>query len=330
MAAFTTVFGISAKRLNSLKNSATGLVQPRLSQIGHSSSANKTSITIETAVRNQIASFPARESHYSRAKNKKFKFLDSDLNCVKLWELYTEKHPDLPVSYRIYFNIFKRDFNIKFGYPRSDKCETCDHYKKRKSELSRSENQDELTRITIETDLHKLNGDAFYDAMKEKRELAQSDSSHVALCFDFQKNLPLPLTNVGPEYYKRQLWVHNFNVHNMATDEATMFMYGEHFALKTPNEVISCLDFYLERCLRQNARFLHLFCDNCFGQNKNRYVFLFLRNLVISGKFEKVYINFPVPGHSFMACDRDFATIEKCRRKKGLFKTYLLINNCAR
>ncbi len=154
--------------------------------------------------------------------------------------------------------------------------------------------------------------------MREKKALALSDSGHVALCFDFQKNLPLPLTNVGPEYYKRQLWVHNFNIHNMATEAATVFMYAEHFALKSPNEVISCLEFYIEKCLQQDAKVLHLFCDNCFGQNKNRYVFLYLETLVRSAKFEEVYMYFPVPGHSFMACDRDFGTIEKFRGRKDL------------
>ena len=39
---------------------------------------------------------------------------------------------------------------------------------------------------------------------------------------DYQKNLPLPLTGVGQEYFKRQLWIHNFCIHDMANDTATM------------------------------------------------------------------------------------------------------------
>ncbi len=137
MAAFTAVFGISEKRLRTMRNSLTGLIQPRLPQTGHSSSVNKTSSATEDAVRNHIRSFPARGSHYSREKNKRSMFLDSDLDCMKLWDLYKEANPDFPVSYRIYYNIFHREYNIKFGFPRSDQCKNCDRYKKLTTEASR-------------------------------------------------------------------------------------------------------------------------------------------------------------------------------------------------
>ena len=41
----------------------------------------------------------------------------------------------------------------------------------------------------------------------------------------------------------RQLWLHNFSIHNMANEKAEIFVYSEHFAGKGANEVISFLDF---------------------------------------------------------------------------------------
>jgi hypothetical protein len=63
---------------------------------------------------------------------------------------------------------------------------------------------------------------------------------------DFEKNLPLPLTKVSCKYYLRQLWIHNFCIHDMKTGAADVFLYSENFAGKGPNESISCLDFYVK------------------------------------------------------------------------------------
>ncbi len=160
------------------------------------------------------------------------------------------------------------------------------------------------------------NAGAFHELMNASKLLHRKDGNILVICFDFEKNLPLPLTNLGQEYYKRQLWLHNFCVHDVGSGEATMFLYAEHYANKGPNEVISCLQFYLESFVRTEAEIIHIFCDNCGGQNKNRYIFLFFQMLASAGKFKQIFVHFPVPGHSYMPCDQDFALIEKQRRHK--------------
>ena len=61
----------------------------------------------------------------------------------------------------------------------------------------------------------------------------------------------------------------------MVDDDATMYLYSEHYAGKGPNEVISCLDDYIKD-LPQSVTALHLFTDNCFSQNKNKYLCAYL------------------------------------------------------
>ncbi len=67
---------------------------------------------------------------------------------------------------------------------------------------------------------------------------------------------------------------HNFCIHNMANEKTQMFVYSEHFAGKGANEVISFLKFYINR-LSSQINTLYIFCDNCFAQNKNRYIWMF-------------------------------------------------------
>ena len=50
------------------------------------------------------------------------------------------------------------------------------------------------------------------------------------IAMDYEENLPLSRTEVGQEYYKRQLWIYNFCIHD--NDRATAFLYAEHYAAK--------------------------------------------------------------------------------------------------
>ncbi len=98
-------------------------------------------------------------------------------------------------------------------------------------------------------------------------------------------------------------------------------MYSENFARKGANEVLSCLQWFVNNIIPETVEILRVFCDNCGGQNKNRYVFLFLRLLVDTKRFRSVHLSFPLPGHSYMPCDRDFALIEKKRKRRDKILT---------
>lgn len=67
---------------------------------------------------------------------------------------------------------------------------------------------------------------------------------------------------------------------------------------------------------RGSAREFEIFCDSFAGQNKNYTIIRFLHYLVHGPKsrFEKVKITFPIRGHSYLECDKDFALIQQKTR----------------
>ena len=156
-----------------------------------------------------INSIPTRESHYSQNDKAGVRYLDPTLNCTRLYQQYEEEYRDSLhglVRPSRFSKIFNFDFNLRFGYPRSDKCATCEMIllQKRRLRQLRTPYQTEIDRLEEERQKHLSEAEKFYSAMRAAR---QSDDNVFALCMDFCSNLPLPLTKVEEEYYKRQLWI---------------------------------------------------------------------------------------------------------------------------
>lgn len=53
-------------------------------------------------------------------------YLSSQLNLVKLHELYQASFPDSNVSFSKYKHIFYGKFNLHFKRPKKDTCNFCD------------------------------------------------------------------------------------------------------------------------------------------------------------------------------------------------------------
>lgn len=309
--AFLAVHGIKRSRLRRKiqKNNA----EPKDSRGLHHSRPNRTKTDTLVAVRRFLEELPARESHYSRSDNKLRKYLDSHLSVAKLHQNFLEKNQDKQVSYEMFRKIFTEEYNISFGFPRKDICKECTLFLTR---LQQAEvTHDEASTQTVKTarELHLRKAEWFQKKISE--ETKAKDPTILSICFDYQKNLPVPVTNIADEYYLRQLWIHNLGIHCLTTGQASMYMYAEHFAQKGPNEVITCLQDYITQNQKPEQRILHLFCDNCFSQNKNRFLFVFLDQLCANNIFETIEVFYPLPGHSMMPVDRDFAVIEKQRLK---------------
>ena len=286
---------------------------------GHHQNHSAVGEDVKEAVRSHIIDFPARESHYSRSKNQYKKYLDSSLTVAKMHRLFLMQHPDLTslCKYSMYSDIFNYEFNIVFGCPRSDICDLCEMHQVAIKAAAANSNLAEKRKLEVEHQLHIRKADVFTVQINEVTEAAQAllpDGDTAVLAMDYQKNLPLPLTGVSQEYYKRQLWIHNLCIHDNVTNDATMFLYAEHYAKKRPNEVISCLNYYFDG-LPPTICKVHIFLDNCFSQNKNRYLIAYL-NVLAQTRFDEIHVYYPLPGHSRMPCDRDFGRIEKKRRKK--------------
>ena len=118
-------------------------------------------------------------------------------------------------------------------------------------------------------------------------------------------------------FYSRQLWVYNFGVHNVTTNDVNMYMWNEAIAGRGADEICSCIKLYLDT-LPSHIKRLTFFSDSCFGQNKNFQMICFWNKQVLS-RFEQIDHKFLVRGHTYLPNDRDFAHIEKRKASSKVF-----------
>ena len=193
-----------------------------------------TNAEVEEEVRKFLEELPKRQSHYSQRQNSNVSYLDSTWNCTRLYLEYKKQTEDAgrrPVKLYKFRHIFNYEFNLKFGYPRSDKCKTCEDFAiaviKEKSQ--RRPDDDKIRKLEEDIKSHHEAAEKFYESIRASR---QTGDSTFVICMDYGSNLALPTTRVGEEFYKRQLWIHNLCFHNLKTKQAHMFIYSEHFAKK--------------------------------------------------------------------------------------------------
>jgi len=286
---------------------------------GRHNSHTKIEDVTKNAAREFISAQNARESHYSRNNNPNKLFLPSTYAKAKLYRTFlaqntqfepNENNPSRGLTYWYFRKVFNYEFNISAGYPRSDLCNTCELFEKRIT-VARRENNENVEQLNIEQLRHWDSAETFYEELRRCRELGDE---YLIICCDFEKNFNLPITGLNKEYFSSPLNVFNFGVKNLQSGATTMFFYPQNFAKKGSNEVSSMLFWYIQAKRTANTRHLVVFADNSAGQNKNRFVFCLFQHLC-NTVFETVTIHFPTPGHSFLPIDREFAILEKKRRK---------------
>ena len=95
-------------------------------------------------------------------------------------------------KYFLYSKLFNYEFNISFGFPRSDICNTCE---KQRVEIKAAElngNEDIVKQKKLENELHLRKADVFNLQLKEatKSPLARViDGDTAVISMDFQKKL---------------------------------------------------------------------------------------------------------------------------------------------
>ncbi|XP_046684658.1 uncharacterized protein LOC124370417 [Homalodisca vitripennis] len=308
--AFLSVFSISEKRVRRIRNLKLLGKTPedkRGKGVSHA-----LPVEIYHLVHEHIQSFPLKETHYC---GKKKYYLSADLNIKKMWQMYQEKHPQVipKVSLSFFWQYYHDNFNYPFGRPQVDVCSTCE-------ELNikiKSPNLNDVAKRAAVAELlvHKAKSKKFYSALQHEQSEEGKNEKHVlSLAFDYMKTISIPKLPVQELYYMRQISVNVFGIHNLKDNKTTIFLYHEGVAKKPPNEVCSFLNEYLKSVSDQYTE-LRLFSDNCSGQNKNQALSRLCLYLTDSGRFRKVTQYFPLRGHSFLPCDRDFGIISKALKK---------------
>lgn len=108
----------------------------------------------------------------------------------------------------------------------------------------------------------------FYKRKRETRVQCQASSIREAIAMDFQKNLSMPNITTNDVYYKRQLTLNLFNIHELSTSKSYFFCYPETVAKKGSDEVCSFLNHYIFNMLDKNTPELVIFCDSCGDHNE--------------------------------------------------------------
>ena len=265
----------------------------------HSNRPTKTSEVQVDQVIEHIQMFPSESSHYSRNQNPNRKYLSSLLTVNKMYDEYkiwcTSKNY-IAVSVGMYRKIFTTRFNLGFGSPRTDTCSKCD-----------SQSGD---------DTHKQLAETAFKTMAEDRRRAKENADCHYITFDLQKTLPLPKLSTSIAFYLRQIWLYNLGVHYISgSKECPYFqIWTENEGLRGCNEIGSALLVFLDVADVRGGS-LVAWSDSCAGQNKNFYILSLWQYLIYTGRFSQIEHKFPIPGHSFLDSDRDFAHVETEVRK---------------
>lgn len=307
--AFLNLHGITNKRLKRLKNLLVNNIIPQ-DMRGKTLKSNAIPEIDNILIREHIGSFPVKESHYS---GKAYHYLNSKLNVKKMYEMFKEKHPKSLIRYSYYIKIFHEHFNLHFGRPQIDTCCQCEDLSLKIKSPSLSENSKRAA--VAEMIVHKRRAKKFYTSLQNTTEETKERNDIEAIAFDFMQNLHLPEVPVQDLFYLTQLSVNVFCIHNLNTGKAYFYLYHEGIANKGPNEVCSFIMDYITNYVDPDVRELRLYSDNCPGQNKNHTMVRMCMALVDSSRFTKVQQFYPVRGHSFLPCDRDFGVIKRSLRK---------------
>lgn len=124
--------------------------------------------------------------------------------------LYREvRGSEKKVSYEYYRRVFESDFNISFGYPRSDTCSACEKYqaeiKVSNKSIEEGGNKDEINVILrkkqIENQVHLKKANEFYARKRKSQKRSMTKCEEESITMDYQKNLSLPNLATNDIYY---------------------------------------------------------------------------------------------------------------------------------
>ncbi|KAK4882693.1 hypothetical protein RN001_006012 [Aquatica leii] len=235
---------------------------------------------IRTGIVEHINSIPRMESHYLRAQTSR-EFIEGGKTVADLHRDYVEscRTENKPYgNYCMYFRIFNKDFNISFFSPKKDQCSLCEQFKN-SSEDEKKKIENQYTRHIIEKTLSRQK--------KEKNKKEASEGKLILAYFDLEAVLPTPCDHC--------------------------FIWHEGEGSRGVNEIGTCVLKYLETLGQEKP--VIFYCDNCSGQNKNKFMVSVLMNAVLKLRTPSITLNFLTVRHTQTEGDMMHSLIEK--QKKG-------------
>lgn len=135
--------------------------------------------------------------------------------------------------------------------------------------------------------------------------------------FDYAQQVHLPSNPMqpGPIYFLVPRKVGLFGVCCEGLPKQMNFVIDEaHLISKGSNAVISYLHFFFST-FGLGETDVELHCDNCSGQNKNRFVLWYCSWRCSIGLHQTITLNFLIAGHTKFAPDGCFGLIKKSFRR---------------
>ncbi|XP_056458619.1 uncharacterized protein LOC130392188 isoform X2 [Gadus chalcogrammus] len=263
-------------------------------------------VRVRTEERDFLKSFllelPKVPSHYCRSSSSKM-YLEPLFKSINhLHSQYKQAcaaNGIQALSRQVFSNTFK-ELNLSLFHPKKDQCDTCCAFKAGNIEAAVWEE-------------HCVKKD---EARAEKdRDKQLANNTTLVACMDLQGLLLCPKLQASALYFKMKLSVHNFTIYNMASHEATNYLWHEGEGGVSANEFASCIVDYLETHLTY-TEFI-LWSDGCGYQNRN----LVLSNALLKFATERkkqVTQKYLQRGHTQMECDSVHSVIERKLRNRDV------------
>lgn len=309
--AFLSLYALSVKAVFRLTSLLLNGDRPTDRRGQHLKRGNALPDSAILKINEHLRKFPKKETHYG---SKPLTYLDASLTVKKMYEMFCSENTDLKkiIKYEYYLKHFNENFGYRFGRPQVDVCQKCEELGVK---LKSKELNDTAKRVAAaELLVHKRKAAKFYNKIKCVKDLCDNNEHVEAIVFDYMQNLPLPFMPVNDVFYLRKVWQYVFEIHDIKTNAATFYTYHEGTAKRGPNEVASFLEDYIKQ-IPDNVTELHVFSDAAGGQNRNHTLIRFFLNLTMNGRFTVIHQYFPIRGHSFLPCDRDFGLIKRAIRR---------------
>lgn len=115
----------------------------------------------------------------------------------ELYEDYCANKNALPAKKWLYSKIFNEEFKFAFHVPKKDQCDLCCEYDNRRKYNTLTEELEEKYRLHVNEKEH---------ARGEKNtDQANLNENKALICFDLQRVLNIPQSNVTKAYYLQKL-----------------------------------------------------------------------------------------------------------------------------
>lgn len=287
---------------------------------------------------------PGRIPGYQRSD---IKLLPSSVSKRKIWRFYQDSAEASQEVHVVAYSTFNKLWRsllpgIMLMKPRSDLCWTC---QQNSTAIMRSANkpdseksatilaaQEHLTLVRLERSFYKTscetcrsevhnhfcNSDGSFSPPLPHCNIPPNSvniSCHYSFDYAQQVHYPADPLQPGPIFFLTPRKCNIFGVHCEAIPRQVNFLIDEAvYCGKGSNSVISQLHFFFEHHgLGERNCFLH--CDNCTGQNKNRFMMQYLAWRCMTGLHTNITVSFLVVGHTKFAPDWGFGLVKRLYRR---------------